>query len=484
MRTFIRAQNKSQVPSTGSFARPNVTALWQGRDDHTIARSQCATGRQAVQQTLHTNEEPCADLTGMVSPHLEWDFSQIPIHPAVAGTIQAKLVIGKSGDEYEQEAEHVAERVMRIPGSQLSTCAYSGGIPGCQAAQENLSHERLQTNSVRVGDADNASAPPMVTDILRSPGQPLREETRGFFEPRFGRDFSQVRVHTGGRAEQSAGLMGARAYTVGSHIVLGMAEYSQETTEGRYLLTHELTHVIQQGMSNQPSELVQRIPELPLAAYAIQKLSTNIKTLLDQGVKDYGAYHDAISKATPAEKEIVLSNHELLSALNNTLGWLPFARCVEYLGLRAPSFDELRKNSTVHQAIEDAWSFSDVGVHDLVTEAHEEGGWVFLNLIDGSLSIERGTPKGTDFFHFDPIPDVANSVLVATFHTHPAIGSKAAGPSPDDKRKDDRRGVPNLVAGNTGRDPHVFQIFLSGPPVRKHLASDTKIPGPSGGIAP
>ena len=107
-----------------------------------------------------------------------------------------------------------------------------------------------------------------------------------------------------------------------------------------------------------------------------------------------------------------------------------------------------------------------------------------MNLIDGSLSIERAKAEGTDFIKVEPPPDVADSVLVAIFHTHPQLGPKVALPSPDDKTQDTRRGVPNLVAGNTGKDPKTFQIFLSGPAVRKHLASDTKIPGPSGGIGP
>jgi hypothetical protein len=137
----------------------------------------------------------------------------------------------------------------------------------------------------------------------------------------------------------------------------------------------------------------------------------------------------------------------------------------------------------VRQALDSAWSASDVGKRDLVTEAHEEGGWVFMNLIDGSLSIERAKAEGTDFIRVEPPPDVENSIVVAIFHTHPQLG-RAAPPSHDDRINDERRGVPNLVAGNPGADPRVYQVYLSGPPARKHLASDRKIPGRSGGFAP
>ena len=106
-----------------------------------------------------------------------------------------------------------------------------------------------------------------------------------------------------------------------------------------------------------------------------------------------------------------------------------------------------------------------------------------MNLIDGKLSIERAKAEGRDYIRVEPPPDVADSVLVAIFHTHPHPLPKP-GPSADDKREDKRRNVPNLVAATKGPKLDVYQIYLSGPAVRQHLASDKKIPGPSGGIGP
>ncbi|MFI5101922.1 MAG: DUF4157 domain-containing protein [Terriglobales bacterium] len=97
-----------------------------------------------------------------------------------------------------------------------------------------------------VGPAGPAVAPPAVLDVLRSPGQPLDDQTREFFESRLGGDFSQVRVHTDSRAEESARAVNARAYTVERHVVFDTNEYSPTTPEGRRLLAHELTHVMQQ----------------------------------------------------------------------------------------------------------------------------------------------------------------------------------------------------------------------------------------------
>ncbi|BFU92794.1 MAG: hypothetical protein NTAFB01_39810 [Nitrospira sp.] len=91
-----------------------------------------------------------------------------------------------------------------------------------------------------------AEAPPIVHDVLDSPGQPIDAATRAFFEPRFGHDFSRVRVHTDARAVESTENVQALAYTVGTHIAFGSGRLSTGTAESRFLLAHELAHVVQQ----------------------------------------------------------------------------------------------------------------------------------------------------------------------------------------------------------------------------------------------
>lgn len=90
-------------------------------------------------------------------------------------------------------------------------------------------------------------APPIVAQVLRSPGQPLDPATRAFMEPRFGEDFSQVRVHTDARAAASANAVSALAYTVGRNIVFGEESFKPMTSEGQRLIAHELTHAAQQA---------------------------------------------------------------------------------------------------------------------------------------------------------------------------------------------------------------------------------------------
>jgi len=99
------------------------------------------------------------------------------------------------------------------------------------------------------GDAGSGAAPPIVHDVLRSPGRPLESSTRQFMESRFGHDFSQVRVHADGKAAASAQAVNARAYTVGRDVVFGPGEYTPESSGGQRLLAHELTHVVQQQRS-------------------------------------------------------------------------------------------------------------------------------------------------------------------------------------------------------------------------------------------
>lgn len=92
-------------------------------------------------------------------------------------------------------------------------------------------------------------APPIVQQALASPGRPLENTTRLFFETRWERDFSAVRLHTDNVAAESARALSARAYTVGSNIVFAAGEYAPATNTGRRLIAHELAHVLQQATS-------------------------------------------------------------------------------------------------------------------------------------------------------------------------------------------------------------------------------------------
>ena len=175
--------------------------------------------------------------------------------------IQAKLKISEPGDIYEQEADRVAEQVMRMPDPRVS--GHAGDEE--ELLQPKLLDEHITTVIQRqhepdkeeeeelfqakpVGPGAREISPDIASSInsLKGGGQPLSQAERNFFEPRFGYDFSNVRVHTGSKASESARSINARAYTVGHDVVFGAGEYAPDTSPGRKLLAHELTHQIQQ----------------------------------------------------------------------------------------------------------------------------------------------------------------------------------------------------------------------------------------------
>ena len=123
-----------------------------------------------------------------------------------------------------------------------------GGSPrvGGDCSLDRLTIRRA-TDDRAFGTSASAGVPSIVQDVLRSSGQPLDNDTRAFMEARFGHNFSSVRVHTDGKAVQSAQAVSALAYTVGPDIVLGDGQLSTRSKHGRRLLAHELAHVVQQG---------------------------------------------------------------------------------------------------------------------------------------------------------------------------------------------------------------------------------------------
>ena len=137
---------------------------------------------------------------------------------------------------------------MRPPVAVRRRCA-CGGTPGPDGECAACRQKRLQRTATSSGAPP---APSIVHDVLRSRGRPLDASTQTFMEARFGHDFSRVRVHTDDRASESARAVDALAYTVGSHVVFGKAQYDPASRGGRQLLAHELAHVVQQGSESLP----------------------------------------------------------------------------------------------------------------------------------------------------------------------------------------------------------------------------------------
>lgn len=180
---------------------------------------------------------------------------------------QPKLAIGAPGDRFEQEADATAERVMRetvAPVTSVSRLAVPGGFATLQrdtrspySIDEGVVQELVDAEaaaSVQMKPAVGAAGAAAVSATLagrigglRPGGAALPGPLRAFMEPRFGHDFSRVRIHTGGDATDMAARLDARAFTVGSDIVFGAGQFDATGAAGLRLLAHELTHVVQQG---------------------------------------------------------------------------------------------------------------------------------------------------------------------------------------------------------------------------------------------
>jgi Domain of unknown function (DUF4157) len=121
---------------------------------------------------------------------------------------------------------------------------FQSKLPKPTKAGTPISSDLLQRTPIRSPRLN--MAPPSVQEALHSSSQPLDPATRALMEPLFGHDFSRVRVHTDTKAAESAQAVNALAYTVGRDVVFGAGQYAPETTQGKMLLAHELTHTVQQ----------------------------------------------------------------------------------------------------------------------------------------------------------------------------------------------------------------------------------------------
>jgi hypothetical protein len=199
-----------------------------------------------------------------------------------------------------QQRDALAPTLTPVGGILQRRCA-CGGVPGPTGECAGCRKKRLGLQRRATNQATPATAPPIVSEVLRSPGQPLDARTRAFMEPRFGHDFGrvrvrniapamsssvvshprdesereadriadavldappgsepgigydfgQVRVHTDAKAAESARALDAEAFTFDRHIVFGAGRYAPSTGAGRHLLAHELTHYVQQRTTGQ-----------------------------------------------------------------------------------------------------------------------------------------------------------------------------------------------------------------------------------------
>ena len=158
---------------------------------------------------------------------------------------QPRLAVGAVNDPLEQEADCVADQVMRTPERDLLVASAPKRGQGLQKQPAGL-------------QSAVSEAPAVVHEVLRSPGQPLDAAARAYFEPRFGHRFGDVRIHADARAAESARSIDAAAYTVATHVAFDAGRYEPHALQGRRLLAHELAHVVQQRANSPAASVLQR----------------------------------------------------------------------------------------------------------------------------------------------------------------------------------------------------------------------------------
>lgn len=467
-----------------------------------------------------------------------------------------------------------------------------------------ISRKPSATSALEAGDKVASE----ISNIRSTGGSALDASTKDFMGSRFGYDFGSVRIHTGERAARSARYVNALAYTVGNDVVFGEGQYQPDTLEGKRLLAHELTHVIQQRGTAGPARiqrdfaiapprpravgrtltaaqiqaaivfnnrrftdsaeiaLVRDILGLPrdpavvdedfvnaVALYQAQygetsdgkvgpatmsllarevqaegqfltdqgaprgsfdiafALLTQLDGLISAGSTTYADYRNAIRAATVLNRTVALVDVAFMQRLRDTLTWNNFARSAELLGRLIPDGNALLRDTTVRATLAAAWTASNPAVtiwdtHDPnpalagdpcnpapgaapTAGVHEEGGWVYLNVVTGATTTRRAAAGAQAGINLNAPPAVADSVIVATFHTHPNVGAcwaTAANPvfaSPADIANANTRGVPNLIRGAFPAVANTQDIF-AGPASRLHLAGSRLFPGAAGGLTP
>lgn len=195
------------------------------------------TSANAATESTKLSQKPIVQTVeaGAVDSHFRADFTGVPAN------VYPKLAVSTPGSSAEREADLVAERITRDPTPQ-SECACGGECGSCQ----QRSAEKIQ----RKASSPLMSLPLDVNAGIRDLagyGRPMTSDERVAFEPRFGFDFSQVRLHDNATAARLADRIHARAFTVGRDIAFASGELAPGTDKGRRLLAHELTHVVQQG---------------------------------------------------------------------------------------------------------------------------------------------------------------------------------------------------------------------------------------------
>lgn len=194
-----------------------------------------------------------------------------PVSSMVTPAVQMKMTVNKPGDKFEQEADKMADKVMRMPAP-VSPVKEEKLQRAPEEKLQKKEEDKIQKASAedklqRKGGDGAPSVGASTQSAIQNKttgGQSLSSDVRSYMEPRFNADFSNVRVHSDPEAASLSNQLNARAFTYQNHVFFSSSQYQPGTSEGKQLLAHELTHTIQQGHSVQRSPQISTTTTPPL----------------------------------------------------------------------------------------------------------------------------------------------------------------------------------------------------------------------------
>jgi uncharacterized protein DUF4157 len=289
MRTFTEKPKAAQRSTSGNSFVTDQAHTTEASDAKTIFRLQRTIGNHAVQRLFQEkNSDAHGNPASETTPYPHHP-GRIPVNLSVATIIQTKLTVNEPGDKFEQEADSIADRVMRMNESTPLSPLIQRKCTECEgeedkkknavpiqrapaivaqtapSAASNLARQSVEgqeedlfTQSIGFRKAAFAVPQPkdqIIPDIAdrlverQATGQPLPAATREKMENGFAHDFSRVRIHNDAEAGEISRQFSAQAFAHGNHIYFANGKYDPEGSSGKRLLAHELTHVVQQGQA-------------------------------------------------------------------------------------------------------------------------------------------------------------------------------------------------------------------------------------------
>ena len=273
-----------------------------------IFHLQRAIGNQAVQRLIS-------------SENIGFDFAN-------TGILQPKLKVSQPNDVHEQEADRIAEQVMKASSpfdaaAQIVPAKDEGVDRKCAACemkeekdeekQLNISRKPSPLTASKFKASDEITAE--ISNARSSSSSQLDADTKEFMESSFGHDFGNVRIHSGEMAAKSARSINALAYTVGGHIIFGQGQYQPNMLDGRRLLAHELAHVTQQGEWNEENR-ISRFSDAD--HHIIEEVALTLANLSPEEIKQI---HAGNTKRDYSQSPSPLLNYVLLCDMNTYGGY-------------------------------------------------------------------------------------------------------------------------------------------------------------------